>query len=611
MIISEPTTIYTERHAGQGVDDQTKSTRRVDTISGGHSSAKAILLIEAESFAQYGGWVLDSQFMAQMGSPYLLAHGLGEPVADAVTRVRIPAAGAWRVWVRTVNWVQKFGAPGAPGRFLLLVHGEPLAVEFGTHGTDWHWQDGGSVTLPAEEVELRLHDLTGFDGRCDAILLSCDPVFQPPDAGPELEALRRQLLDTAVPVEGGAYAFIVCGGGLAGMAAAVAAAREGVQTLLLHDRPVWGGNFSSEVRVTANGGLDGDAFPGLGRIVKELTACRLLDEEIAAVLEREPYLTARAGWRVTAADVADGYITAVIAEEVRTGLRMRYAGTLFADCTGDAELGFLAGADSRMGREGRAETGEPMAPPRADQQVMGMTLLWTSVETEHEQAFPDCPWAVPVDDRCGLKATAGSWNWETGFYRDQVREAEYIRDYALRVIYGTWAWQKHHSPHAMEFRRRRLDWVGHVCGKRESRRLLGDVILREQDIREKRVYPDACVLSTWGIDVHIPDRRHEAEFAGEPWLADALWQNPQHEIYSIPYRCLYSRNLANLFMAGRNISVTHVALGQVRVQHTTGLMGEVVGIAAAVATRHGALPRELFPARWAELREAFCRGAES
>ena len=130
------------------------------------------MLIEAESFDDPGGWKLDTQFIEIMGSPYLMAHGLGQPVADAVTKVTVAEAGTYRVWVRTKDWVAHWDAPGTPGRFQLAIGGLTLETEFGTEGADWHWQDGGTVVLSAGETELRLKDLTGFNGRCDAIVLS-------------------------------------------------------------------------------------------------------------------------------------------------------------------------------------------------------------------------------------------------------------------------------------------------------------------------------------------------------------------------------------------------------------------------------------------------------
>jgi len=161
------------------------------------SSRAEQVLVEAESFAQPGGWVLDTQFINNMGSPYLLAHGLGQPVQDATTTVRFSSPGEYRVWVRTKDWVARWKAPGQPGRFQLVVDGQPVNETFGTQGADWYWQDGGVVQIKQQEVALALHDLTGFDGRCDAIFFSSDRNLTPPNASEMLAQWRRQLLGLA------------------------------------------------------------------------------------------------------------------------------------------------------------------------------------------------------------------------------------------------------------------------------------------------------------------------------------------------------------------------------------------------------------------------------
>ena len=233
------------------------------------------VLVEAESFADPGGWTLDAQFMEQMGSPYLLAHGLGRPVRDATADVRLPAPGAYRAWVRTLDWVARWKAPGAPGRFQVLVDGRPLAPLFGAEGAAWHWQDGGVVTVAQERVALALHDLTGFEGRCDALLFSADRSWRPPDGGPELEALRHRLLGfSAAPDSGGEFDLVVAGGGIAGTSAAVSAARLGLRVALVQDRPVLGGNNSSEVRVWLQGARSKEPWPRVGDVLAELEQAR-------------------------------------------------------------------------------------------------------------------------------------------------------------------------------------------------------------------------------------------------------------------------------------------------------------------------------------------------
>ena len=212
------------------------------------------ILIEAESFDKKGGWVLDNQSMGQMGSPYLLAHGLGVPVENASTVIQVRKAGKYRVWVRTRDWVKQWNKTGSPGRFEVLLNGKALDATFGTEKASWHWQDGGTIMLKVGDNRLELQDLTGFDGRCDAIFLSSELDLFPPDEGKLLAVFRREMLGLPVePEDGGEYDLVVIGGGIAGCCAALSAARLGCKVALIQNRPVLGGNNSSEVRVGLSG----------------------------------------------------------------------------------------------------------------------------------------------------------------------------------------------------------------------------------------------------------------------------------------------------------------------------------------------------------------------
>ena len=175
---------------------------------------------------------------------------------------------------------------------------------------------------------------------------------------------------------------------------------------------------------------------------------------------------------------ADNRIVAVIGKDIQTGKEYLFEGNLFSDCTGDGTVGFLAGADYRMGRESKSETGEPRAPEKADQLVMGTSVQWYTEETEEEVVFPDCPWAVEFNEETCIPITRGDWDWEAGLDRNQITEIEYIRDYALRAVYGNWSYLKNHSKDKEQYANKKLAWVAYIGGKRESRRLLGDVILK-------------------------------------------------------------------------------------------------------------------------------------
>lgn len=189
---------------------------------------------------------------------------------------------------------------------------------------------------------------------------------------------------------------------------------------------------------------------------------------------------------------------------------------------------------------------------------------------------------------------------------DQIKDFEKIRDYGLLVVYSNWSFIKNFSQVKNEFANSELDWVAYIAGKRESRRLLGDFILKEQDITEYVIYPDATAPTTWTIDLHYPDPKNSSHFPGREFLA--ISKNITIHPYPIPYRCLYSRNIENLFMAGRNISVTHVALGTTRVMRTTGMMGEVIGMAASLCKKHSTTPRGILINHFDEMKELMSKG---
>ena len=600
---------------GSGIPSGLLAADAADDPANAGTGSGSTLLVEAESFRNLGGWKLDTQFMDQMGSPMLLAHGMGVPVKDALTMIDLPEPGRWRVWVRTRDWVATFGAHGAPGRFEVRLNNRSLKPVFGTEGAAWHWQDGGFVDLPGGRTQVALHDLTGFEGRCDALLFSLDPDLVPPDDAPD--AWRRPLsgLD-GEPEDGGTYDLVVTGGGLAGICAAVAAARQGLEVALIQNRPVLGGNNSSEVRVHLGGKIRLPPFTALGELVAELDtglrgnaqpAHHYDDALKLRVVEGEQSLKLFLNHHAFAVEGKQGRIDAVLARHTRSGRILRFRAPRFADCTGDGNLGFLAGADFRMGREGRDETGESLAPEDADAMTMGASIQWYSAETEAPSPFPDCPWGLRFDESNCQRVFMGEWDWEVGMDRHQIRDFEAVRDHAFRAIYGNWAFLKNRSADRAKYANRRLDWMAFIGGKRESRRLLGDVILTEQDVVEARPFPDACVTTTWTIDLHYPREKNAKQFPEGAFRSVA--RHRKIAPYAIPYRCLYSRNVKNLFMAGRCISVTHVALGTVRVMRTTGMMGEVVGLAATVCDRHDCSPRDVYEKHLDELIELLKIGA--
>ena len=349
-------------------------------------ASRPFILLEAEQFDNLGGWDVDQQSMDQMGSAYLLAHGLGVPVKDAVTTAQVSSPGTYRVWVRTRDWVAPWKAPGAPGKFQLLINDKPLATTFGTEGAEWHWQDGGTVEL-GPSAKVALHDLTGFEGRCDAVLFSRDIHFQPPNELAALTQFRRAALGLSdEPEDGGEYDLVVVGGGLAGTSAALSAARNGLKVALVQDRPVLGGNGSSEVRVLPQGHTRQQPWPHIGEIVEEILPAKRADAGNAKVsaiyddprkidvVEAEPRITLLMDRRMFAVEGQKGHITAVVAQHIITGHRVRLTGKFFADCTGDATVGFLAGAHYEISKD--------------DHQ--GMSNLWNVMDASDQKQVLKC-----------------------------------------------------------------------------------------------------------------------------------------------------------------------------------------------------------------------------
>jgi hypothetical protein len=573
-----------------------------------------IVLVEAESFSDLGGWVVDQQFMDQMGSPYLLAHGLGAPVKDANTIAEFSNPGKYRVWVRTKDWVAPWNAPGAPGKFQLVVDRKALETVFGTEGADWHWQDGGIVEIKNKKVKIALHDLTGFEGRCDAVLFCSDAKFAPPNGTKELAGFRRKALGFSDKSEdAGNFDFVVAGGGIAGICAAVSAARNGLKTALLHDRPVLGGNNSSEVRVWLGGDIKLQPYPQIGNLVNELEpknkahggpenkAELYEDEKRENLLRNEKNLCLFLDCRANEILMDGNSIKQISAINIRTGKKIIFKGKLFADCTGDGQIGFLAGADFET----------------TAVRHMGASNLWSLVETKNQQNFPGCPWAVdlsekPFPGRGGRTAQwhgtgldlLGVWFWESGFNRHPVDDMELTRDWNFRAMYGAWDALKNTDK---VYPNHKLNWAAYISGRRESRRLLGDVLLTENDIVSGRKFEDGCFPCTWGLDIHTPHPEFQKGFEGQEFISEAVFGEFKKPFWA-PYRCLYSKNIANLFMAGRNISVTHTALGTVRVMRTTGMMGEVVGMAASLCVKNKINPGGIYEKHLEEFKELMKKG---
>lgn len=557
------------------------------------------VFLEAEAFENRGGWSTDSQFILNMGSAYLIAHGMGTPVEDATQKITFPSTGTYHLHARTKDWVAQWDAPGTPGEFEVLINGKAVKT-FGNEGAEWHWQKGGSIEITNPDATITLRDLKGFNGRCDALFFTKDADFTPPNDDQALFHFRRSQLGLpAEPPTQEGYDLVVVGGGYSGLAAAISGARQGLKVALIHDRPVLGGNGSSEVHVWAMGGTQRGKYPYLGEIVDEFTDFSRdspgLSEEFTDALKEkvarsEKNLDLFLNHFAFKVDAKDEKIHSVTAVNTSTGRFTRFKGTFFCDGTGHGTIGALAGAKFMMQEKGH----------------MGMSNMWSWKPTTGEVPWPKTPWALPLGlgDFPPLHPSRGpydkfykaEWFWEGGFDKHPINDLEAIRDWNLRANFGAFTALKH-GPEAEKHQNAKLMWMAFIGGNRESRRLEGDIILTGDDILARKDFPDGCVPTTWSIDLHYPRKEYVKGVAKDnPFIAIAVHDRnvDRQNGYPIPYRIMYSKNISNLFMAGRCVSVDRRALGTTRVMRTCGMMGEVVGKAAWIAATQGTTPRGVY-----------------
>lgn len=394
---------------------------------------------------------------------------------------------------------------------------------------------------------------------------------------------------------------LVAGGGLAGVCAAIAAARHGAKVVLVQDRSRLGGNSSSEVKMHVVGANQHNGRPGWreGGILEELRLAdavnnhqrcwELWDLLLYDKVVSEPNITLLLETAVYAATVKNGRITETMARCDKSERLYRIRASMYCDCTGDSRLGLEAGAEIRTGREARSEFGESLAPEKRDEGTLGSSILFTSRLYRNPVSFTPPKWARKIAKEQLIHRKITSWEYgywwiEWGGYRDVIGDNERIRFELLSIVMGVWDYIKN-SGEFPDSKMWGMDWVGFMPGKRGSRRLAGDHILTQNDLM-KGGFPDAVAIGGWAMDAHPP------EGFDRPDLPPNTVLSPP-EVYDIPLRSLYSRNIANLFMAGRNISASYVAFTSARVMATCAVEGQAVGTAAAQCVEAGLAPRQL------------------
>ena len=388
----------------------------------------------------------------------------------------------------------------------------------------------------------------------------------------------------------------VVGGGLSGMCCAIAAARNGIKTILIHERPMPGGNASSEVRMWISGSTK---FLETGLVEEfRLENCyrnaamnySLWDSILFEKVRFQENLTSLFNCTCQTLEMEEGKIKNVTSYQMTTQTYHKVEAKLFADCSGDSVLAPLSGADFRVGREAKEEFGETLGQDKEDSCTMGMSCLIQARETDSPKKFIPPAWAYkyPTEESVPPNRTdhkPGSpfqnyWYLELGGDRNSIKDTEEIRDELLKTALGFWDHIKNTGDHDAE--NWELDFLGFLPGKRESRRYMGDWILKEQEIVKGVPFEDAIAYNSWGLDDHHPGG---FKYYGNPNPGFHL--GPEKGYYTIPLRCLYSRNVPNLLFAGRNISCSHVAISSTRVMATCSLLGQAAGTLAFYALDKG------------------------
>ena len=425
------------------------------------------------------------------------------------------------------------------------------------------------------------------------------------------------------------YTFVVVGGGLSGICAAVAAARHGVKTALIHARPVLGGNASSEIRMHVCGADENGHKPNLteGGILHEILlknksrnpyfSYAVWDQVLYETVQNEKNLTVYFNTAMHDCQMDGDKIKGIECFQQTTEYKLFITGKYFADCTGNGTLGFFAGAEYREGSEAKSEFNELHAPEKENQDRMGNTILFKAVDRGEPVQFVSPPFAKKLteeqlkfrthskfhtvdssessDSEAFKRATTGSttavdygywWIELMGEGEDFIGQYEKVKDDLYAYVWGMWDHIKNGGEHGAE--NYDLEWVGSLPGTRESRRLVGDYLLNEKDVLENKIFPDAVAYGGWPVDVHCPNGLLDFErLPSEIYAFKGA--------YTIPWRSYYSKNIKNLAMAGRDISTTRLALASSRIMGTCAVGGQAVGTAISLCEKYDCLPCELNP----------------
>ncbi len=415
--------------------------------------------------------------------------------------------------------------------------------------------------------------------------------------------------------------FIVAGAGVSGVCTAIAAARHGLKVALIHDRPVPGGNCSSELNIdmcgAANNGHSASVYAREGGIVEDIKTSLSYfggDKDLAFFenIYREENIDLYLNTLITGVEAADGVIISLEARQLFSERQFKFTAPLFADCTGDGFVAAEAGAEFMYGREAQAQFGESLAPEVADDYTMGDSLLFEAVDSGKPVEYHRPSWAYDIEKTPFFKnigidkglhrsidepkdgKMSGYWWVEFGGQLDTIFDHEAITLELRKIIYGLWDYIKN-SGEFKDMETYELAKVSPVIGKRESRRLVGETILTQADIDHKTEFENAVASAGWEMDLHAPKGIYDEEAAAcRHYVAG---------VYQLPFSMMYSKNIKNLLFAGRNMSMSHVALGSVRLSCQGGAAGQAIGTAAYLCTKYKKFPAEINQERIKELQE--------
>lgn len=554
--------------------------------------------IDALSFEDKGGYIPDTQFVREMGQGYLLANGAGKPVEPASTSFLVNTDGKYRIFIRTKNWNNEYNPDG----IIVSVDGiksEHICSEM--HCQGWYWEIAGDFDICAGNHTLQIFDTKGWFGRFSAVIITDDFDFTPSPEIKKMHSQRWKMLGGKPKTEHlGDFDFAVVGGGVAGVVTALAAARYGLKTAFINDRPVLGGNGSDEGHISLDGAAHkGDHETGIIYEIKTVKECENLTwtQAFTRFIKSEKNISLFENMLVDGAVSDDNKINGLQMVNTYSLKKFTLSAKYYCDATGDAWLGYYANAVYHIGREAKHQYKEAFAPEIADGNTMSgcITKVVTdggdticsffseNVGFDVEFKSPDWAYKLPHGDELGrepMYIDRGEWWLETPNDYDDIWESEYVRDTMFRIAAGYFDWLKNSWKDKKRVATYELKNLGTYNAKRESRRLIGDYIMTQNDFKGSATFNDSVCYAGWNIDVH----HIKGIFSGK---SGEFNLNEEIPLTPIPYRCLYSKNISNMFMAGRCASVSHIGLGACRVQMTGASMGQAVGTAAYLCKKYG------------------------